>query len=117
MHDQLVAGLANVTSEDMEQVLIAYEPVWAIGTGQNATPHDTQSAVRMIRSQLRHLFGAAIAKETPVLYGGSVSVDNAAGYLALESVDGLLIGGASLDSQQFAAIVEQAFKQGKQTKK
>lgn len=117
LHDQLVAGLANVTSEDMEQVLIAYEPVWAIGTGENAAPRDAQAAARMIRSQLRNLFGANVAKETPVLYGASVSVDNAAGYLALESVDGLLIGGASLDSHKFAAIVELAFKQGKQTKK
>ncbi len=117
LHDQLVSGLANVTSEDMEQVIIAYEPVWAIGTGQNATPRDTREAIQMIRSQLRHLFGAKIAKDTPVLYGGSVSVDNAAGYLALETVDGLLIGGASLDSVQFAAIVELAYKQAKQDKK
>lgn len=117
LHDQLVAGLANVTSEDMEHVIIAYEPVWAIGTGDSATPQDTLEAVRMIRAQLKHLFGATVAKATPVLYGGSVSSDNAAGYLAISDVDGLLIGGASLDSKQFSAIVETAYKQGKLTKK
>lgn len=117
LHDQLVAGLANVTSEDMARVIIAYEPVWAIGTGDNATPKDTKDAVRMIRTQLRHLFGAAVANATPVLYGGSVSIDNAAGYLATDGVDGLLIGGASLDSAQFGAIVELAYKQSRATKK
>ncbi len=117
LHDQLVAGLANVTSEDMAEVLIAYEPVWAIGTGDSATPRDTREAIRQVRRQIKDMFGASVAKETPVLYGGSVSVDNAASYLALEDVDGLLIGGASLDSAQFAAIAELAYQQHKQTKK
>ncbi len=117
LHDQLIAGLANVTSEDMAQVIIAYEPVWAIGTGENATPADTRTAVRQVRRQIKDLFGSNIAADVPVLYGGSVSADNAASYLALEEVDGLLIGGASLDSRQFATIVELAYKQGKQTKK
>lgn len=117
LHDQLVAGLANVTSEDMAEIIIAYEPVWAIGTGDNATPKDTRSAVQAIRMQLRHLFGTTVANATPVLYGGSVSIDNAASYLAVDGIDGLLIGGASLDSRQFGAIVEAAYKQGRTTKK
>lgn len=117
LHDQLIAGLANVTSEDMEHVIIAYEPVWAIGTGDSATPTDTKLAIQEVRRQIRDMFGAKVAKETPVLYGGSVSVDNAASYLALDEVDGLLIGGASLDSAQFPAIVELAYKQNKLTKK
>lgn len=117
LHDQLIAGLANVTGEDMADVIIAYEPVWAIGTGDSATPADTRVAIQEVRRQIRDMFGTKIAKETPVLYGGSVSLDNAASYLALEDVDGLLIGGASLDSRQFAGIVELAYKQGKQAKK
>lgn len=117
LHDQLIAGLANVTSEDMAEVIIAYEPVWAIGTGDNATPADVNVAVREVRRQVRDLFGGKVAKDTPVLYGGSVSLENAASYLALEDVDGLLIGGASLDSHQFAGIVELAYQQGKKTKK
>lgn len=117
LHDQLIAGLANVTSEDMEQVIIAYEPVWAIGTGDSATPADTQVAVREVRRQIKDMFGSKVAKDTPVLYGGSVSADNAASYLAISDVDGLLIGGASLDSRQFPAIAELAYQQRKQTKK
>lgn len=116
LHDQLVSGLANVTSDDMDKVIIAYEPVWAIGTGDSATPRDTKLAVQMIRTQLKHLFGATIAAATPILYGGSVSLENAANYLATEGVDGLLIGGASLDNRQFSGIVELAHQQNKSEK-
>jgi triosephosphate isomerase len=106
LHDQLVAGLANVTSEDMKYVAIAYEPVWAIGTGDNAMPDDVERAVQAIRRQIQHMFGAQVAKDVPVLYGGSVSKDNATSYLNAQGVNGLLVGGASLHAEQFAGIIK-----------
>lgn len=109
LFDQLIGGLANVTSEELEQVVIAYEPVWAIGTGQNALPPDVTSAIQAIRAQLKHLYGAKAAESVQVLYGGSVTADSAASYLALPDVDGLLIGGASLDEHAFTNIIEKAY--------
>jgi len=108
IHDQLLGGLANITSEELPNVVVAYEPVWAIGTGQNALPGDVMTAVRSIRNQLKHLYGAKASEEVQVLYGGSVTADSAAGYLDIDGVDGLLIGGASLDESAFANIVEKA---------
>jgi len=108
IHDQLLGGLANVTSDELERVVIAYEPVWAIGTGNNARPTDVTEAIVSIRAQLKHLYGAKAAKEVQVLYGGSVTAESAADYLALQEVDGLLIGGASLDDRAFVSIVEKA---------
>ena len=113
LHDQLLGGLANVTSEELSKVVIAYEPVWAIGTGNNALPTDVHEAVVSIRRQLTHLYGAKIANEVQVLYGGSVTADSAADYLALDEVDGLLIGGASLQAESFARIIEIAHKSAK----
>lgn len=109
IHDQLIGGLANITSEDLEQVIIAYEPVWAIGTGDNANPQDVVEAVTSIRSQLKHLYGARASEQVMILYGGSVRPESAADYLAIPGVDGLLVGGASLDAGAFSAIVEKAF--------
>jgi len=108
IHDQLLGGLANITSEELVNVVIAYEPVWAIGTGRNALPGDVVDAVRSIRNQLKHLYGAKASEEVQVLYGGSVTADTAAGYLTLDGVDGLLVGGASLDESAFAQIIEKA---------
>lgn len=108
IHDQLLGGLANITSEELPEVVIAYEPVWAIGTGNNALPSDVIAAVSSIRNQLKHLYGAKAAQDVQVLYGGSVTADSAADYLAIKGVDGLLIGGASLDANAFASIVEKA---------
>ena len=110
LRDQLVAGLANVTSEDIADVVIAYEPVWAIGTGENAKPSDVEMAIRAIRAQIKHLFGPAVAKAVPVLYGGSVNADNASAYLAVNGSDGLLVGGASLNAKSFADIIKKAHK-------
>ena len=106
--DQLTGGLSNITSEDAEKLIVAYEPVWAIGTGNNATSRDVERVVTAIRSHIKHLFGAATAEKVAVLYGGSVSTDNATAYLSVKGVDGLLIGGASLDVNAFASIIEQA---------
>lgn len=108
IHDQLLGGLANITSDELAEVIIAYEPVWAIGTGNNAVPTDVIAAVTSIRSQLKHLYGAKASQEVQVLYGGSVTADSAADYLAIDGVDGLLIGGASLDAKAFSTIVEKA---------
>ncbi|MFZ1301329.1 MAG: triose-phosphate isomerase [Candidatus Microsaccharimonas sp.] len=113
LHDQLIGGLANITSEELPQVVIAYEPVWAIGTGVNAVPTDVTEAVVTIRHQLKHLYGAKAANEVQVLYGGSVTAASAADYLALGEIDGLLVGGASLDANAFSTIVEKAYKSGK----
>lgn len=106
LHDQLVGGLSNITAEEADKLVIAYEPVWAIGTGNSATPANVVEAVKVIRGQIKHLFGADTAKKIRVLYGGSVSVDNATSFLNAEGVDGLLVGGASLDVHAFAKIVE-----------
>ena len=110
LHDQLIGGLANITSEELPQVVIAYEPVWAIGTGVNANPTDVIRAVKAIRSQLTHLYGKKAAEDVQVLYGGSVTADSAADYLALIDIDGLLVGGASLDEYAFAEIVKKAHR-------
>jgi len=113
IHDQLLGGLANITSDELSSIVIAYEPVWAIGTGNNALPTDVTEAIVSIRGQLKHLYGAKTADEVQVLYGGSVTADSAADYLALHEVDGLLVGGASLDEHAFTTIVEKAFQSAK----
>lgn len=110
LHDQLVAGLANITSEEFDQLVIAYEPVWAIGTGDNAAPSEVTKAIQAIRRNIEHLYGKKAASSVSVLYGGSVTASSAADYLALDNVDGLLIGGASLDAHVFSDIIEKAHK-------
>lgn len=108
IHDQLIGGLANITSVEVEHIVVAYEPVWAIGTGKFAAPRDVSRAVKLIRKQIKQLFGALAAKHVRVLYGGSVNVDNASAYLQIDGVDGLLIGDTSLDVRAFAEIVKKA---------
>jgi triosephosphate isomerase len=98
---QLDAALEPLPGD--ARVALAYEPVWAIGTGVNATPGDAAAAHAYLRSRLRDRIGAA-AEQVPILYGGSVKPDNAAGLLAATDVDGLLVGGASLDPEGFARI-------------
>lgn len=98
---QLDAALAAVP--DQAPFLLAYEPVWAIGTGVNATPADASAAHAFLRRRMADRIGAA-ARRVPVLYGGSVKAENAAELLAAAEVDGLLVGGASLDPQSFARI-------------
>jgi triosephosphate isomerase len=103
---QLQADLAQVEAVDLERVVVAYEPIWAIGTGRTATPEQAQEACAFIRDVLR-LRGAA-ADEVRILYGGSMKPANAAELLSKPDVDGGLVGGASLDPADFAAIVEAA---------
>lgn len=108
LHGQLVAGLANVTSEEINDIVVAYEPVWAIGTGDNASPNDVQKAFTAIRYHIHSLYGTAAADAVRVLYGGSVNSLNAESYLKLADIDGFLIGGASLKADVFSDIVEWA---------
>jgi len=101
---QLRAGLEGIAAEAWPQVMIAYEPVWAIGTGRNATPGDAATVHRGIRDELDRL-GARPAGRVPVLYGGSVNQGNVASLLAEREIDGVLVGGASLDPVGWARIV------------
>jgi triosephosphate isomerase len=102
---QFSGGFASLTEADFSRILIAYEPVWAIGTGRTATPEIAEDAHQFIRELARAKFGAAQADAVRILYGGSVKPDNIKGLMAQEDIDGGLVGGASLDAKSFAAIV------------
>jgi len=104
LRHQVQEGLARVEPERLGEVVIAYEPIWAIGTGLVATPEQVQEAVGFVRALVADRSQAA-ARHTRILYGGSVKPDNAAELMALADVDGALVGGASLDPESFAAIV------------
>ena len=105
---QLMYGLAGVASAQMARVTIAYEPVWAIGTGRTATPDIAQTTHHAIREHLAHMYSQDIAQETRIQYGGSVKPSNASDLLAPPDVDGFLVGGASLVSDDFMDIIESA---------
>jgi triosephosphate isomerase len=102
--DQLDAALRGLTAEQVEKVVVAYEPVWAIGTGKTATPENAQEVCAAVRERVAETFGAAVAERLRVLYGGSVKAANIAAIMAQPDVDGALVGGASLDSDEFAQI-------------
>jgi triosephosphate isomerase len=102
---QLRAGLSQLGTDVVSAMAIAYEPVWAIGTGKTATPNDASAVHKVIREALRETVGSA-AQSIPVLYGGSVNAGNAKSLLADEGVNGLLVGGASLDVESWTAICE-----------
>lgn len=106
LYSQLLSALKNVTSEDIKDLVIAYEPVWAIGTGSYAKPHQVEEAVRTIRHNVAEMFGKPAESELRVLYGGSVEPDTTSGYFTINGVDGLLVGGASLNWDSFSRIVE-----------
>ncbi len=101
---QLDGGLAGVSAEQAASVVVAYEPVWAIGTGEVATPRDAQEVCAAIRGRLAELYSADLAVGVRVLYGGSVKASNIAGIMAEPDVDGALVGGASTDPVEFASI-------------
>jgi len=105
---QLATGLKGVSAGQMRDVVIAYEPVWAIGTGLTATPEDAQAAHAAIRRTLGEMFDARTAAATRIQYGGSMKPGNAAGLMAMPDIDGGLIGGASLNAEDFGAIVQAA---------
>jgi triosephosphate isomerase len=102
---QFDGSLAPLTPEEVAKVVVAYEPVWAIGTGRTATPDIACDAHRFIRSGMALKFGDALASSIRIVYGGSVKPDNIRSLMAEEEIDGALVGGASLDPKSFAAIV------------
>lgn len=105
---QIRAGLDGVSSDDLTRVILAYEPVWAIGTGRTATPEQAQEVHQHIRALLSDMFGTDIAAKIRILYGGSVKADNAAELISQPDIDGALVGGASLKTADFSAIARAA---------
>ena len=103
--DQTMKGLEGLTNEQVSSLVIAYEPIWAIGTGKTATSEDAQLVCHLIRETLKELFGP-VSEEIRILYGGSVKPDNATELLAQVDIDGALVGGASLKAEDFAKIVK-----------
>jgi len=106
IHRQLRIALKRLTKADIAKVEIAYEPVWAIGTGQNATPRQINQVHSRIRTYLMQSFGASTGKKTRILYGGSVKPENVDSLVVIEEINGLLVGGASLNSETFLPIVQ-----------
>ncbi|MBW2576161.1 MAG: triose-phosphate isomerase [Deltaproteobacteria bacterium] len=102
---QLKMGLEDFSSDDLKRLVIAYEPVWAIGTGKTATSEQAQEVHKFLRSVLEKSFGNILAKSIRILYGGSVKPNNIAELMAMPDVDGALVGGASLDPETFSKIV------------
>ena len=103
---QVKAGLALLSADDSARLVIAYEPVWAIGTGRNADPEHAYNTMRLIRKIVGEMIGAGAARKVRILYGGSVKSDNVQQYVELPFCDGVLVGGASLDPEEFAGIVK-----------
>lgn len=106
LRSQLMRGLEGLTPAQVEHVILAYEPVWAIGTGKTATPDIVQSAQAYCRKVVANAWGKDTAEHITIQYGGSVKPENAAALLALEDVDGLLVGGASLSLESFSKILQ-----------
>ncbi len=112
LESQLAHGLAALKGDQLDALVIAYEPVWAIGTGRNATPEQAQEAHAYIRRRIARSFGEERAAALPIQYGGSVKAENAGALMACPDVDGALVGGASLQADQFLAIVGAALTKG-----
>jgi triosephosphate isomerase len=102
---QITGGLSGFTERDFSHIVIAYEPVWAIGTGKTASDAQAQEVHAFIRQLIARLFGQAVADAVRILYGGSVKPDNVKGLMSQPDIDGALVGGASLKAESFAAIV------------
>ncbi|MBQ8741886.1 MAG: triose-phosphate isomerase [Clostridia bacterium] len=105
---QTKLALLDITPEQMKRVIIAYEPVWAIGTGKTATAEQADEVCKLIRNVIANKYGKPVARATIIQYGGSMNAANAAELLAMENIDGGLIGGASLKPDDFAVIIEAA---------
>lgn len=113
VHDQLTTALSNLTPEEVERVVVAYEPVWAISTfggNEPAKPDEIHSAIKWIRHIVSELYGEKIASDVRVIYGASVEPEFVGGILGLEGVDGLLPGAASLNYKKFSSIVENVYR-------
>ncbi len=109
---QLNEGLNNLGNDDIEKIIVAYEPVWAIGTGKTATPSQAQEVHRFIRGWLAKRCSGELSQQTVILYGGSVTPQNAGALMSQPDINGALIGGASLDVESFVRIIEYQFTQG-----
>ncbi|HSV31551.1 MAG TPA: triose-phosphate isomerase [Atribacteraceae bacterium] len=107
---QLAAGIAGVTEDKAETLVIAYEPVWAIGTGRAAAPADARQVIEFIRRELAGAWNVKTSERCRILYGGSVKGENVFEFVQDKDIDGTLVGGASLDAGQFLAIVEETLK-------
>jgi triosephosphate isomerase len=105
LREQFDVGIAKLSPEQFSKIVIAYEPVWAIGTGKTATPEIAQEAHSFIRSLAKQQYGEQTASKLRILYGGSVKPDNTKSLMSQPDLDGVLVGGASLDPASFAAIV------------
>lgn len=103
---QITEGLKELTLDDIKNVIIAYEPVWAIGTGKTATPEIANNTQKFIRNKIAEIFDKNVAENIRILYGGSVKPENAKSLLEQEHIDGALVGGASLDAGSFIKIIE-----------
>ncbi|HKU18810.1 MAG TPA: triose-phosphate isomerase [Candidatus Saccharimonadales bacterium] len=110
LHDQVTTALANLTAREVRDAVIAYEPVWAIGTGDPEKPDDIQRSLNFIRYNVAQLYGEKIGAAVRVLYGASVEPEFVAGILSLEGCDGLLVGGASINPYKFAGIIDAAYR-------
>ncbi len=119
IHDQLTSAVSNLTPDEIEKMVIAYEPIWAISTfgHELALPDDIDKVFKLIREEVRELYGSAAAQNVRVLYGGSVNDNIASGYLALPDCDGVLVGAASLNYKQFIGIVDSAYRLAHQAEK
>ena len=102
---QVTGGLKDLSADDMRKVVIAYEPVWAIGTGKTATPEQANEVHALIRGKVKELYTADVAEGLRIQYGGSVTPDNVSQLMAMPDIDGALVGGASLKPESFAALV------------
>src|SRR5258705_7719540 len=105
VESQLTGGMRNLTVKEASRIIVAYEPVWAIGTGRTATPETAQQMHAFIRSRIREMFGAGAGEEMRILYGGSVKPDNIWSLMSETDIDGALVGGARLEAESFARIV------------
>ena len=105
--EQLIGGLASVSSQDIKNIIVAYEPVWAIGTGKTATAQEANEVHKMIRARIVELYNQDIADSTTILYGGSVKPANAGQLIAEEHIDGFLVGGACLEADSFISIIKE----------
>lgn len=110
VHDKLTTALANLTAEEVSQVVVAYEPIWAIGSGDPEKPDSIAKVTGWIRQIIKELYGEEVAADQRILYGASVAPEFVGSILSLEDVDGLLVGGASLNYEQFAGIIDGAYR-------
>jgi len=108
--DQVTNALKGINNEQMLDIIIAYEPIWAIGTGKTATPEQAEETIKAIRDVVMDLYNEEIANQVRILYGGSVNPDNIENLLEKENIDGALVGGASLDPSSYLQLVEAALK-------